>query len=215
MPLEHSRDTDPAFPCRAEHCEGFGMRKIVSGLYVSLDGVVESGWTGVSPNISPNDPITGPYFNDPEVNQAVGALMARNDAMLMGRITYEGFLPFFSGQSGPYFDTVNAMPKYVVSTTMRTAQWQNTTVLNENLADEIAELKDQPGEVIGVGGSPTLVRWLLAEGLLDELHLMLFPVVLGGAGARLYTEDMEVGELRLTGADTLACGVVNLHYVPK
>ncbi len=165
------------------------MGKVVAGLYISLDGVIESGWTGKSPAISPTDPLTSPYFNDPEVQQAVGSLMAGNKAMLMGRRTYEGFVPFFTSQSGPYFDAVNAMPKYLVSTTLEKADWSNTTVLGGNLAEEITKLKSEIDGQIGVGGSATLVRWLLADKLLDELHLLVFPLILGGDGARLYRPD--------------------------
>jgi dihydrofolate reductase len=189
------------------------MAKTVAGLYVSLDGVIESGWTGKSPAISPTDPLTSPYFNDPQVQQAVGSLMAGNTAMLMGRRTYEGFAPFFTSQSGPYFDAVNAMPKYVVSTTMRTADWNNTTVLGGNLAEEITKLKSEIDGQIGVGGSATLVRWLLAEKLLDELHLLVFPLILGGNGARLYLPDQSPSVLTLTSSRALANGVIHLGYM--
>jgi dihydrofolate reductase len=189
------------------------MGKIVAGLYISLDGVIESGWTGKSPAISPTDPLTSPYFNDPEVQQAVGSLMAGNTTMLIGRLTYEGFVSFFSSQSGPYFDAVNAMPKYVVSTTMEKADWSNTTVLGGNQAEEIAKLKSETGGQIGVSGSATLVRWLLAEKLLDELHLLVFPLILGGDGARLYRPDQPPGVLKLASSQALANGVVHLGYV--
>lgn len=189
------------------------MGKVVAGVYVSLDGVIESGWTGKSPALSPTDPLTSPYFDDPEVQQAVGSLMAGNKAMLIGRRTYAGFVPFFTSQSGPYFDAVNAMPKYVMSTTMEKADWSNTTVLGGNLAEEITKLKSEMDGQIGVGGSATLVRWLLAEKLLDELHLLVFPLILGGDGARLYRPDQPPSILKLTSSQTLANGVVYLGYV--
>ena len=188
------------------------MAKIVAGLYVSLDGVIESGWTGKSPAISPTDQLTSSYFNDPEVQQTVGGLMAGNTAMLIGRRTYEGFVSFFSSQSGAYFDAVNAMPKYVVSSTMRKADWNNTTVLGGNLTAELAKLKSEPGGQIGVSGSATLVRWLLTEKLLDELHLFVFPLILGGDGARLYRPDQPPSVLRLGQSQLLGNGVVHLSY---
>lgn len=190
------------------------MGKLIAGVYVSLDGVIESGWTGKSPAISPTDPLTSPYFNDPEVQQAVGSLMASNRAMLIGRRTYEGFAPFFTSQSGPYFDAVNAMPKYVVSTTMQKADWNNTTMLGGNLAEEITKLKSEIDGQIGVGGSATLVRWLLTEKLLDELHLLVFPLILGGDGARLYHSDQPPSVLKLTSSQPLANGVIHLGYIP-
>jgi dihydrofolate reductase len=158
--------------------------------------------------------LTSPYFNDPEVQQTVGSLMAGNTAMLMGRLTYEGFVPFFTSQSGPYFDAINAMPKYVVSTTMEKADWTNTTVLGGNPVDDITKLKSEIDGQIGIGGSATLVRWLLAEKLLDELHLLVFPLILGGNGARLFLPDQSPSVLKLTSSRTLANGVINLGYVP-
>ena len=149
------------------------MSKVVAGLYISLDGVIESGWTGKSPAISPTDPLTSPYF-----------------------------------------DAVNAMPKYVVSTTLEKADWSNTTVLGGNLIEEITKLKSEIDGQIGVGGSATLVRWLLADKLLDELHLLVFPLILGGDGARLYRPDQPPSVLRLASSETLANGVINLGYVP-
>lgn len=188
------------------------MGKVVAGMYISLDGVIESGWAGKSPAISPTDPLTSPYFNDPEVQQAAGSLMAGNKAMLIGRLTYEGFAPFFTSQTGPYFDAVNAMPKYVVSTTLEKADWANTTVLGGNLVEGITKLKSDIDGQIGIGGSATLVRSLLAENLLDELHLLVFPLILGGDGARFYRPDQPPSVLNLARSQTLANGVINLGY---
>ncbi|MVU83017.1 dihydrofolate reductase [Nocardia sp. ET3-3] len=187
------------------------MGKIIAGQYLSLDGVTESGWTGLSPAISPMDPLTAPYFNDSQVQQAVGELMAGNDAMLLGRTTYENLKGFFTSQSGPYFDAVNAMPKYVVSTTLESSDWNNTTVLRDNLVKEIGALKERHQQ-IGIGGSGTLVRWLIAENLLDELQLLFFPMILGGPGARFFTLDQAPATFTLTDCRPLDCGVVVLTY---
>src|SRR5260370_24961616 len=223
MPSRHACHAQPAFPrarpdlpacllrCRS-YCPGNQssrgsiriMGKVVAGVYVSLDGVVESGWTGKSPAISPTDPLTSPDFNHPEVQQAVGSLMAGTKAMLIGRRTYEGFVPFFTGQSGPYFDAVNAMPKYVVSTTLEKADWSNTTVLGGNLVQEITELKSEIDGQLGVGRSASLVRWPLAEKLLDQLHLLVFPLILGGEGATLYIPDLPPLLLRQSCSQPLA-----------
>ncbi|NUS44555.1 MAG: dihydrofolate reductase [Mycobacteriaceae bacterium] len=173
--------------------------------------MTESGWTGLAPAISPTDPHTGPYFNDPQVQQAVGTLMAGNDAMLLGRTTYENLKGFFTSQSGPYFDAVNAMPKYVVSTTLESADWNNTTVLRDGPIKEIAALKDRHQQ-IGIGGSGTLVRELIAEDLLDELLLLVFPLILGGPGVRFFTADQQPAAFTLTDCTSLDCGVVALTY---
>src|SRR6202041_2969826 len=151
------------------------MRQIAAGLFISLDGVVEApeNWTG-------------PYFND-KVGQAVGALMAGNDAMLLGRVTYEGFAAAFGGQSGGMADQMNSTPKYVVSSTLASAGWQNSTLINGDVAARIIELKWQPGQNIGRSGTSSLVSWLLRHGLLDRLDLVVFPVVLRG-GQRLFSE---------------------------
>ena len=107
------------------------MRQIAAGLFISLDGVVEApeNWTG-------------PYFND-QVGQAVGALMATNDAMLLGRVTYEGFAAAFGGQSGGMADQMNNTPKYVVSSTLTSADWQNSTLINGDIAAQISALESQ------------------------------------------------------------------------
>jgi dihydrofolate reductase len=182
------------------------MRRIAAGLFTSLDGVVESP-----------EKWTGPYFND-QVGQAVGALMAPNDALLLGRTTYEGFAAAFGGQSGGMADQMNSIPKFVVSSTMTSADWQNSTLISGDVAEEITRLKQQPGQHIGMSGSSTLVSWLLRHGLLDQLDLLVFPVVLG-AGKRLFSEpdsaepDSQV-PLTLTGSEAFSTGVVHLTYEP-
>jgi dihydrofolate reductase len=177
------------------------MRKIAAGLFISLDGVVESP-----------EKWTGPYFND-QVGQAVGTLMAPNDAMLLGRVTYEGFAAAFGGQSGGMADRMNNTPKYVVSGTLASADWENSTLISQNVAEEIRALKLRPGMNIGMSGSSTLVGWLLREGLLDKLDLLVFPVVIG-TGKRLFSEPGNQIPLALTGSQAFSTGVLHLSYEP-
>jgi dihydrofolate reductase len=180
------------------------MRKIVAVLFVSLDGVVESP-----------EKWTGPYFND-HVGQAVGAMMAANDAMLLGRATYEGFAAAFGGQSGGMADQMNTTPKFVVSTTLTSADWQNSTLISgtgEGVEAQIRQLKEQPGRNIGMSGSSTLVSWLLRHGLLDQLDLLVFPVVIG-SGKRLFSEPDGQIPLTLAGSESFGTGVVHLTYEP-
>jgi dihydrofolate reductase len=177
------------------------MRQIAAGLFISLDGVVEAP-----------EKWTGPYFND-QVGQAVGAMMAQNDAMLLGRVTYEGFAAAFGGQSGGMADQMNSTPKYVVSSTLTSAGWQNSTLINGDVATRVSELKQQPGRNIGMSGSSTLVSWLLRRGLLDRLDLLVFPVVLG-SGKRLFSEPDGQVPLALSGSEAFGTGVVHLTYTP-
>ena len=176
------------------------MRKIVSGLFISLDGVTESA----------NDWM-GPWFS-PELGQAVGSMIAAQDAMLLGRVTYEEFAAHWPQQTGEMADNMNGSVKYVVSGTLKSADWQNSTLIPRGrAAGEIAALKQQPGKNIGMTGSVTLVSWLLRQGLLDELHLLVFPVVLG-SGKRLFGDGSERLPLKLMGSATFETGVVHLTY---
>lgn len=181
------------------------MRKIVAGLMVSVDGVVEApeAWTG-------------PYFS-PDLGQLVGSLMAAGDTMLLGRATYQTFAASFAGNDGnagdPMAAQMSAIPKVVVSTTLDKADWENTTLIGGDVAAEVARLKERPGKNINVSGSPTLVTWLLRQGLLDELNLLLFPVVVGH-GKRLFAADGDAAGLTLAHSQALGTGVVQLVYQP-
>lgn len=177
------------------------MRKIVAGLYVSVDGVVEAP-----------DTWTGPYFS-PEVGQVVGSLIAGGDTLLLGRVTYQGFAAAFGGQSGGMADTMNSFPKVVVSTTLDRADWQNSTLISGGVAAKITKLKQQPGRNINVSGSGTLVSWLLRQGLLDQLDLLMFPVVVGH-GKRLVGADGNQVGLTLAASEAFSSGVVHLTYHP-
>ena len=176
------------------------MRKIVAGLSISLDGVIEDA-----------DRWMGPWFN-PELGQAIGSMIAAQDAMLLGRVTYEGFAAYWPHQTGDMADTMNGTTKYVVSGTLTSADWQNSTLIPAAAAfAKIAELKQQQGQNIGITGSGTLVSSLLREGLLDELHLFIFPVVLG-SGTRLFAMPGDKLPLRLIDSATFETGVVHLTY---
>ena len=176
------------------------MRKIVAGLFISLDGVVEAA----------NDWM-GPWFN-PELGQAIGSLMGAQDAMLLGRVTYQEFAGHWPQQTGEMADTMNGTPKYVVSGTLQSADWQNSTLIPAaNAFAEIAELKQQPGQNIGMTGSATLVGSLLREGLLDELHLFVFPLVVG-SGKRLFGNGGGQLPLKLLDSATFQTGAVHLTY---
>jgi dihydrofolate reductase len=176
------------------------MRKIVAGMMVSVDGVVEApeAWAG-------------PYFS-PDLGQLVGSLMAAGDTMLLGRATYQAFAASFAGNTGdPMAAQMSAFPKVVVSTTLEAADWENTTLIGGDVAAAIARLKEQPGKNINVSGSPTLVTWLLRQGLLDELNLLLFPVVVGH-GKRLFEAEGDGAGLTLDHSQALGTGVVQLVY---
>ena len=181
------------------------MKKVTAGLFVSLDGVTESP-----------EKWQLPYFND-EMGEAVGAAMAAADAMLLGRVTYQEFASYWPGVSSedqPFADYMNNSPKYVASRTLEgPLEWNNSTLIKGNLVEEIARLKRQPGKNIGITGSVTLVQSLLEQDLLDELGLMIHPVVVG-SGKRLFEEWGDPKKLKLVESKTFSTGVVSLTYPP-
>jgi dihydrofolate reductase len=177
------------------------MRKIVAGLFISLDGVVEAPekWTFA--------------YADPEIDQEVGSQFARSDMMLVGRITYQTFATAFADQTGGFADIMNNTPKIVVSQTLETADWQNSTLVTGDVEEQLRQLKEQPGKDIAISGSPTLVRTLLRDGLLDELRLLVFPIVLG-RGLRLFPDSDDRIPLKLVNSRATSTGVVISHYEP-
>jgi dihydrofolate reductase len=181
------------------------MRKVVASEFVSLDGVVESP-----------DKWHFPYFND-QMGDAIGAAMAASDAMLMGRVLYEEWAAFWPKQDpeeNPVAAQMNGVQKYVVSTTLEEPlEWQNSSLIGDNVAEEISKLKEQPGKDISISGSPTLVRSLLQDGLLDELRLMVHPIVVG-SGKRLFEDGGDQMALRLVDSKTFGTGVLYLTYQP-
>jgi dihydrofolate reductase len=180
------------------------VRRIKSYFFVSLDGVVESP-----------DKWHFPYFDD-EMGEAVGAGFATADAMLMGRVLYDEWSAYWPEHADePFGDTMNSMQKYVVSNRLQAADWQNTELIGgDEAARRVAEIKAQDGGDITLSGSATTVRWLLREGLLDELHLLVHPIVVGDGMARLFPPDEPTTPLRLAGSQTLKSGVLNVSYVP-
>jgi dihydrofolate reductase len=152
------------------------VRKIVAAPFVSLDGVVEL-----------SEPWTIPYFTA-DLQRVIQQGMAAADTMLMGRRTYEqmaAYWPNLTATDDPFAEFLNTSPKLVVSTTLQSVDWQNATLITNDVIGEVARRRQQPGKDILIPGSATLVRYLLREGLVDELRLLLFPIVLGG-GQRLF-----------------------------
>jgi len=142
----------------------------------------------------------------------LGENMSRSEAMLLGRVTYETFAAAFSAQNGGLADFLNNVPKYVVSTTLKTAAWNNSRLINGNVVEEIAALRQRTGKDIFINGSGRLVQTLIRHDLVDEYSLLVFPVVLG-SGQRLF-EDGSQANLKLTGSKALSTGVVQLSYQP-
>ena len=180
------------------------MRKVVATELVSLDGVMEA-----PENWSP------PYSNH-EMEEANAAGMASSDTMLIGRATYEGFAAFWPHQQGGTLmvDHINSVPKFVVSGTLEDPlEWNNSTLLKGGVAEGVAELKQRSGKDITVLGSAELVNALLEDGLVDELRLMVHPIVLG-RGKRLFHYEGRQRGLELVDTKTFGTGVVYLAYRP-
>jgi len=179
------------------------MRKVVAGLYISLDGVTES------PEKWQFD-----HF-DSEMMSSMQSHTEAEDAVLLGRITYQEWAAYWpTSTDEPFASYINSLPKYVVSTTLDRVEWKNSTLIKGSLAGEITRLKQQPGKNIGVAGSPTLVQSLLQNDLLDELTLMLHPVVVG-SGKHLFKNGSDLKRLKLIGSQITATGVAILTYQPK
>jgi dihydrofolate reductase len=183
------------------------MGRIAVTEFISLDGVVEDpggsesfrhgGWTFEI------DSGEGTTFKVEET-------MA-SDALLLGRVTYEGFADAWPSREGDFADRFNSMPKHVVSSTIENPRWTNTSVLDGDLRAGVAKLKEQYDRDIVVHGSPTLVQGLLDADLVDELRLMVFPVVLGG-GKRLFGQTADKKRLRLVDSRAVGDGVLILTY---
>lgn len=176
------------------------MRAIVVTEFVSLDGVMEHpAWTF-------------PYWND-EIARFKGDETDAADALLLGRVTYEGFAaawPDSEDEGAPY---MNSVAKYVVSSTLTSAEWNNTSLIRDDVVETIRQLRAQPGKDILVYGSATLVQTLMQNDLVDRYRLLVYPVVLG-AGKRLFQAGT-TATLKLVSTQSFSSGVVGLIYEPN
>jgi dihydrofolate reductase len=192
------------------------MRKLLVSEFISLDGVIQA------PGGKDEDRDGGfehggwtlPYWHD-DIGAHFFALMQDVDALLLGRRTYvthaEAFEPMPPGD--PFGDLMNTPKKYVVSRTLEKGTWRNTTIIRENVIEAVRSLKAQPGKTIATDGSSQLVHALLEHDLVDELHLLLYPVTLGG-GKRLLPNGVNRA-FTLTSTTPYPSGVVGLHYVRR
>jgi dihydrofolate reductase len=186
------------------------MGKIVISENVSLDGVIQDpagdegftrgGWVGVIKN--------RPELAKFTLDEALGT-----QALLLGRSSYQWFAARWPSRTGELADTLNALPKYIVSSTLEDPDWNNSTVLKGDVVDEVSRLKQQLNGEINVPASFQLARTLIEHDLVDELRLKIFPVVLG-AGERLFGETSDKKPLRLVDTQTLGDGVAILTYEP-
>jgi dihydrofolate reductase len=186
------------------------MGRIVVTEFVSLDGVMQApggdedfkyaGWT-----FEINRGEEGNQFKVDEARDA--------EALLLGRVTYDGFARAWPTRTGDFADKFNTMPKYVVSSTLKDPEWKNTTVLKGDVVAELSKLRQARGGDILVHGSRQLVQTLIENDLVDELRLMVFPVILG-SGKRLFGETTAKKPLRLESSKTVGEGVAILIYRP-
>ena len=182
------------------------MARIVSNFFISLDGVVEA----------PNE-WHFPYFDDAR-GRVVGSGMETSAGMLMGRTLYGEWSQYWpqQGTDVPFAEFINGIPKYVLSHHAGGAEWQNTTVISgpddSSVAEQVRALKDRTDGDIMMSGSATTVRWLIAQGLLDELALLVHPIAVA-KGQRLF-EDTGTVPLKLVHSETLPTGVLHLRYFP-
>ena len=176
------------------------MRKLVVTQFITLDGVIE-------------DPHLWSFpFWTPEIGKFKLDELFASDAQLFGRVTYDALAAYWPGATDEdgYANRFNSLPKYVVTETLKEANWNNSSIINKHVREEILELKQQAGHDILVHGSPTLVKWLLKNGLIDQFNLLSFPLVLG-KGLRLFTEE-DSAKLILKESKLYTSGVVMLSY---
>lgn len=185
------------------------MRNIVVSEFVTLDGVMEA------PGGEPGHPHSGwvfDFMSDEQLQYKLEEVLEA-ESLLIGRITYESFAGAWPGRSGEFADKMNAMPKHVVSTTLRNPEWNNSTVINNDVVGEIRRLRERDGGPVLVEGSRTLVQTLMEHDLVDEYRLMIFPVLLG-SGRRLFPESRSKTMLRLVDTKPFSSGVVAHTYHP-
>jgi len=182
------------------------MRKVVAHLIMTLDGVVKF------------DVVADTIVKQRDTEEVLAdffAIVAEEDAMLLGRVTYQEWADYWpTSTDEPFANHINNVPKYVVSKTLDSAPWgarDNATLVKGSLADAITTLKQQPGKNIGIHGSPTLVETMLYADLLDELRLEIYPVV-AGSGARLFQDGRGIKQLQLAASKITRNGVVILTY---
>jgi dihydrofolate reductase len=179
------------------------MRKVYAGLFSSIDGVVEA----------PNE--WQPAF-DEEMGAALSRMLQEQDAVLLGRVTFTEWAGYWpTSTDEPFASWINGTQKYVASTTLDSVgQWPNSTLIKGPVADFLAELRQQDGGTIGTAGSPTLVWSLIQEGLIDELTLMISPVVAGGGRKRLFPGDAALTRFELAEAQPTSSGALIVTYRP-
>jgi dihydrofolate reductase len=179
------------------------VRKIVANFFISLDGVVEAP-----------DQWHFPYFNE-EMGKAVQDGFASSDTLLMGANLYREWSQFWPTSEDEFAEVMNSTPKYVVSNSLERLDWRNSHLIKgDEAVERLRELKARPGRHIAMSGSATLVRWLLREGLLDELNLLVHPIAVG-RGQRLFDETTPLQKLELVSSATFTTGVVHLVYRPS
>lgn len=179
------------------------MRKVTAGLFSSIDGVVEA----------PNE--WQPAF-DEEMGAVLSRMLDEQDAVLLGRVTFTEWAGYWPASTDePFASYINSTQKYVVSSTLESVgQWPNSTLIKGPVADFLAELRQQDGGTIGTAGSPSLVRSLVEQGLLDELTLMISPVVAGGGRKRLFADDAALTRFELAHAQPTSSGALIATYRP-
>jgi len=179
------------------------MGKVTASLFMSLDGVVEA-------------PDKWQFDFDDEMAAATSRVFDGLDAVLLGRVTYTEWAAYWpTSTDEPFASLINRIPKYVASTTLDSVdEWPNSELIEGPVADFVAELRRQDGGTVGTGGSPTLVRSLFDAGLLDELVLLIHPVVAGSGWKRLFSDDAALTKLELVESRSTSSGVVIATYRP-
>lgn len=178
------------------------MRKLIVTEFITLDGVVEAP-----------DKWSFPYWND-EIAKFKHEETFASDALLLGRVTYEGFAAAWPGRKDPegFADRFNSMPKHVATRTLKKLEWNNSHLITGDLATAVAKLKQQPGQDIVIHGSPGLVRSLMPHDLIDEWRLLVYPIVLG-RGKRLF-DGTSQSKFTLAESKAYSSGAVSLTYRP-